>query len=52
MKGLELARSYWEAFGREMLDRDFPDLKEKLHLSVFYQFLQYLILLSCLQMIF
>ena len=30
MKGLELARSYWEAFGREMLDRDFPDLKEKI----------------------
>ena len=30
MKGLELARNYWETFGREMLERDFPSLKEKI----------------------
>ena len=27
MNGLELARKYWEAFGREMLEQGFPDLK-------------------------
>lgn len=26
MKGLELARQYYEAFGKEMLEREFPDL--------------------------
>ena len=30
MKGLELAKGYWETFGREMLDRDFPALREKI----------------------
>ncbi len=28
MKGLELARAYWDAFGREMLESGFPELKE------------------------
>lgn len=30
MKGLELARGYWEAFGRDMLDRDFPALRDRI----------------------
>ena len=27
MKGLELSRRYWEQYGREMLERDFPEIK-------------------------
>ncbi len=27
MKGLELSRKYWNEYGREMLEKDFPDVK-------------------------
>ncbi|MBP5154838.1 MAG: hypothetical protein ILP12_07565 [Lachnospiraceae bacterium] len=27
MNGMELARAYYEAFGREMLHRDFPEIE-------------------------
>ena len=30
MRGIELARAYWEAFGREMLEKDFPAMAEKI----------------------
>ncbi len=29
MKGLEIARAYWQEYGQEMLNRDFPELAEK-----------------------
>ena len=29
MNGMDLARSYWENFGREMLNREFPEIKDK-----------------------
>ncbi len=28
MKGLELSRRYWEAYGRAMLERDFPEVRD------------------------
>ena len=34
MKGLELAKEYYEAFGKEMLDR-FPEIKDKVTVAAF-----------------
>ncbi len=30
MKGMELAKAYYEEFGRPMLEEQFPDLKDKI----------------------
>ena len=30
MKGLELSRAYYEAFGRPMLEREFPDVMDRI----------------------
>ena len=35
MKGLELARKYYETYGKEMLERDFPELLPKLAAGLF-----------------
>ena len=26
MKGMDLARGYWESFGKDMLEKDFPEI--------------------------
>ncbi len=30
MKGIELARAYWESCGAEMIDREFPDIRDRI----------------------
>ena len=35
MKGLELSEKYYEAFGREMLEKDFPELLPQMAVGLF-----------------